>query len=431
MPFALYPGFGAAYTYTVDFRIGGSFPYNNLVDFFQRASLYNGSYYLLFLIVVTIGSLINLLTRRLTGVWAWLTGIAVVAGVFLAFWQPESLQALGHDWMWLLFALPIVAVWLLPAVTVAERMVWLWFGSMLLFALFIVALPRTHVYVFFIPWALVVGAGLGQLSGWLAWRYPTRPLALAGVAAVMLVGLFGNYVYQVLVRTDVEVLRTWHVNKPAGYWHPFDEPTDVGIYGFPLRNGWKAVGAAYANGELEGMFRTNALAYVAEWYLAGQDVCPRHDRYFALTSTVETTDDGYQDALRGELAQAYQPLANVIVNGQPRLAFFSRDAQGEPAQWDDAAAAQFFDAQLATPQRGGYRGRVLIAAPQQATDYRLGDDQSQLVGYSLDKAAVAPGAYQVLVGMYDAANGQRLPVAGADGAPLGDAIPLAGITVEL
>lgn len=503
IPFALYPGFGAAYTYTVDFRIGGSFPYNNLVDFFQRASLYNGSYYLLFLIMVTIGSLISLLTRRLTGVWAWLTGIAVVACVFLAFWQPESLQALGHDWMWLLFALPIVAVWLLPAVTVAERMVWLWFGSMLLFALFIVALPRTHVYVFFIPWALAVGAGLGQVAVWLRRKVSAPVLAAAGgVAAVMLVGLFGNYVYQVLVRTDVEVLRTWHVNKPAGYWHPFDEPTDVGIYGFPLRNGWKAVGAAYANGELEGMFRTNALAYVAEWYLAGQDVCPRHDRYFALTSTVETTDDGYQDALRGELAQAYQPLANVIVNGQPRLAFFSRDAQGEPAQWDDAAAAQFFDAQLATPQRGGYRGRVLSAAPQQATDYRLGDDQIQLVGYSLDKAAVAPGAqvqltlywrvlapvyhsytvftqvidpatngkigqrdglpvcdwfpteqwnpgdliadpyqidiapdaapgaYQVLVGMYDAANGQRLPVAGADGAPLGDAIPLAGITVE-
>jgi hypothetical protein len=503
IPFALYPGFGAAYTYTVDFRIGGSFPYNNLVDFFQRASLYNGSYYLLFLIAVTAGYLIVLLTRRLTGVWVWLVGSAVVAGVALAFWQPESIQFLGHDWMWLVFAAPIVAVWLLPGITLAERTVWLWFGSMVLFALFIVALPRTHVYVFFMPWALVVGAGLGQLAAWLRRKVSAPALAATGgVAAVVLTGVFGYYVYQVLVRTDVEVLRTWHVNKPAGYWHPFDEPTDVGIYGFPLRNGWKAVGAAYARGELEGKFRTNALAYVAEWYLAGQGVCPRNDRYFALASTVETTDDGYQDALRREISQEYSPLASVVVNGQPRLEFFSRDAQGEPVQWDDAAAAQVFDAQLATPQRGGYRGRVLTAAPAQTTDFRLGDDQIQLAGYTLDRPVAAPGEeievtlywralapiyqpytvftqlidpatngkigqldgqpvcdwfpteqwnpgdliadpyqidiapdaapgeYQLLVGMYDATTGQRLPVAAADGAPLGDAIPLPGITVE-
>jgi hypothetical protein len=405
--------------------------------------------------------------------------------------------------MWLVFALPIVAVWLLPGISLSERMIWLWFGSMLLFSLFVVSLPRTHVYVFFIPWALVVGAALAQLAAWLGQKTSAPVLASAGsVVAVVLVGVFGYYVYQVLVRTDVEVLRTWHVNKPAGYWHPFDEPTDVGIYGFPLRNGWKAVSAAYANDELQGMFRTNALAYVAEWYLAGHDVCPRSDRYFALTSTVETTDDGYQDALRAELSQEYKPLVNVVVNGQPRLELYSRDAQGELLQWDDAAGAQFFDAQLAGPQRGGYRGRILDATPQQAVDYRLGDNQIQLAGYALDKATVAPGDqvevtlywralapifqsytvftqvidpatngkigqldglpvcdwfpteqwnpgdliadpyqigiapdaapgdYQLLVGMYDAATGQRLPVADADGAPLGDAIPLAAIRVD-
>ncbi len=503
IPFALYPGFAAAYTYTVDFRIGGSFPYNNLVDFFVRASLYNGSYYLLFLIVVTAGYLISLLTRRLRGVLSWLVGIAIVAGLGLAFLRPEALQFLEHDWMWLVFALPIVAVWLLPGIALSERVIWLWFGSMLLFSLFVVSLPRTHVYVFFIPWALVVGAGLAQMAVWLRRKVSAPVLAAAGgVAAVVLVGVFGYYVYQVLVRTDVEVLRTWHTNKPVGYWHPFDEPTDVGIYGFPLRNGWKAIGAAYAQGELQGKFRTNALAYVAEWYMAGQGVCPRNDRYYVVANTVETTDDDFQNALRGEIAQEYKPLAAVVVNGEERIEIYSRDAEGEPVVWEDAPAAEFFDAHLTSPQRGGYRGRILAAAPQQTVDYRLGDDQIQLVGYTLNRPTAAPGEqveltlywrvlapiyqsytvftqlidpatngkigqldgqpvcdwfpteqwnpgdliadpyqitvapdalpgdYQLLVGMYDATTGQRLPVTGGDGAALGDAIPLTTIPVQ-
>jgi hypothetical protein len=317
VPFALYPGFAAAYTYTVDFRIGGSFPYNNLVDFFVRASLYNGSYYLLFLITVTAGYLIALLTRRLTGVWVWLVGIAIFAGLGLAFLRPESLQWLKHDWMWLVFALPIAAVWLVPGVGLPERVIWLWFGSMLLFSLFVVSLPRTHVYVFFIPWAFVAGAAVAQLAAWLGKKLSAPLLAGVGsAAAVVLVGIFGYYVYQVLVRTDVEVLRTWHINKPVGYWHPFEEPTDVGIYGFPLRNGWKAIGAAYAQGVLDGKFRTNALAYVAEWYMAGQGVCPRNDRYYVVTNTVETTDDAFQAALRSEIAQGVQALGQC--HGQRR-----------------------------------------------------------------------------------------------------------------
>lgn len=503
IPFALYPGFTAAYTYTVDFRIGGSFPYNNLVDFFTRASLYNGSYYLLFLIAATAAYLVDLLTRRLARGWQWLVGIAVVAGLTLAFLQPMALQFLGHDWMWLVFAAPIVAVWLLPGIDRSERMVWLWFGSMLLFSLFVVALPRTHVYVFFIPWALVAGAALARAAGWLQRKRPgPLPLVAGAVAAIALLIVFGNYVYQVLVRTDVEVLRTWHANKPVGYWHPFDDPTDVGIYGFPLRNGWKAVGVAYAQGELQGMLRTNTLAYVAEWYMAGQSVCPRNDRYFALASTVETTDDNYLANLRSEVDQEYNPLAQVAVNGQPRLEIFSRDAQGEPATWQDAELAPLFDQELAGIHRPSYRGRVRTVAPQQPVDYRLGNDQIRLLGYALDKPAAAPGDtlevtlywqvlapvfqsytvftqlidpatngkvgqldgipvcdwfpteqwnpgdliadpyridvaadaapgdYLLLVGMYDAATGQRLPVSGADGAPLGDAIQLGPVVVQ-
>ena len=43
--------------------------------------------------------------------------------------------------------------------------------------------------------------------------------------------------------------------------------------------------------------------------------------------------------------------------------------------------------------------------------------------------ATPPGRYRLLVGLYDRATGQCLPVRGEDGAVLGDALPLAEFRV--
>ena len=74
------------------------------------------------------------------------------------------------------------------------------------------------------------------------------------------------------------------------------------------------------------------------------------------------------------------------------MELYARDAAAPPAAWLDATAAPRFDAELASPQRADYRGRVLNADPQQTADFRLGDNQVQIIGYSLDRESVAPGA---------------------------------------
>ncbi len=45
---------------------------------------------------------------------------------------------------------------------------WLWFGVAFLITLFLLEKPRTHVYVFFTPWALI--AGMAAERAWLALR---------------------------------------------------------------------------------------------------------------------------------------------------------------------------------------------------------------------------------------------------------------------
>ena len=49
-----------------------------------------------------------------------------------------------------------------------ERTLWLWFGVLFVLSLFFVGKPRTHVYVFFVPWGLL--AGMTVTEAWVMLR---------------------------------------------------------------------------------------------------------------------------------------------------------------------------------------------------------------------------------------------------------------------
>jgi 4-amino-4-deoxy-L-arabinose transferase-like glycosyltransferase len=211
LPYFLHPAFTAAYAYVFGYRMGGgSFPHNNLLDFFQRSSLYSSSYYLLALILITFGYLLAIYRRHLPRAIVAVIGAGLAAGLAYTFSTPSWLRLADNDHIWLLFGLPIVAVWLLPRVSLEERLVFLWFGALMIFSLFVVARPNSHVYTFFIPWALLAGGGAQLVYGFIKGRWGATPAnALAGATVVFLALLFGNYVYRLFVYNQVEVLRTW------------------------------------------------------------------------------------------------------------------------------------------------------------------------------------------------------------------------------
>ena len=69
--------------------------------------------------------------------------------------------------------------------------------------------------------------------------------------------LFGYYLYLALVRVDPEYRAGYPSTKNPIYWTAYDKLPERDFFGFPHRAGWKAVGALYEQGALDGEYDSN------------------------------------------------------------------------------------------------------------------------------------------------------------------------------
>jgi hypothetical protein len=392
LPFVLNPAFYDTYYYLTDYRMGGGRIFNHLAEFFARTTVYSSTYYLLTLIGLTLIGLVSLYRRSRPRWIGWLLSAGVVIGLAVVILRPTWFQVGETDLTWLFFAAALAAVWLMPGFPPAERLVWLWFGAPMVLALFFTAIPNTHVYSFFIPWALLVGMVIGKGWSWLRGRVSHRPARLVALPlAAVAIALFGFYQYWLFVYNRVEILRTWPEHRPPGYWTVYDDPVEIAIFGFPLNNGWKVVGNLYAGGVLQGNYDTNARDVVAEWYTRGDHYCARDNlNYFVLTNPVEPTLADETTALRTAIEQEHKLFGIVYVQGNPALSIYERTATDlTPQRFDLAQFEGHFDAILATPdfERAGPVGNP---AMQHATTVRFGDS-IWLRGYTLAQESANPG----------------------------------------
>lgn len=392
VPFVQDPTFTAAYAYAVGYRVdAGGFPYNNLVDFFQRASLYGTAYYILLLTLLVFIALVGVYRRALPKAAAWLPTLLVGGGLLLTLVQPSWLRIGGVDHTWIFFALTVAFPLAAPRVPPAERLVWWWFAPLMVLALFIVQRPNSHVYTFFVPWVLLAAMVLARAAGWLGTHVsPRAARATALVVGAALTLLFGFYLQRLFVHTGVEVLRLWSEQRPPGYWMPFDMPPEVAIFGFPHNSGWKVIGVQYADGEMEGNFLTNEKPEVVDWYTRGAGACPRGNRYYIVASRTEPQADAVARELGANVANEFSLRQIVEVQGQPRLHLFDQPGEHEVKRLDLAAFAHRFDRELTDPIFAARRGRVIEPAIQHWLGYRLGDE-IELLGFDLDATTVAPG----------------------------------------
>lgn len=327
VPFVLHPNFQATYTYLVDRRVGGAFPYNNLADFFLRSTVYNSTYYVLLMIGLVVLALLAVYRRYLPRLLSYGLGGLVLLTLGLAFfWRADGFTVGETDLMVVPFAVALLLVWLLPRLPVEERMLWLWFGAPLLIGFFFTEKPRTHIYIFFTAWALLVGLVVAQ--GWRGlFRRAGATVAVgAGLAtALAATVVFGGYAYWYFVHSTVEVLHTWQTNRPAGYWVPYTEPDNKAIFGFPLANGWKVVGALYANGQIQGDYETNEKeAWVPAWYTRGERRCQRTAQWFFQIDNLEPFDEGDRLYMEHILRQGFEKWGKVVINGADRMIIYQR-----------------------------------------------------------------------------------------------------------
>ncbi len=359
LPYVLHAQFGATYTYLVDRRIAGEgFPVNNVADLWLRLTTYSSSYYGLTLITLMLAGLLALY-RRVLGRWGtWVAGAALLILMALTFYNPSWATVAGHDLWVLLAALALLPAWFMPRTAPKRGCCGFGMARLLVIMLGFTSKPRTHVYTFFAPWALLVGMVVQRLTTSFSTRFAARNhgsthrlVWMGATVGIMAALIFGGYVYQIFVYTRVEVLRTWNVNWPWGYWRSYAVLDNDALFGFPLTNGWKVVGQLYANGTLRGDYSTNEVEYWAPiWYTHGRMRCDDRAQNFFQIESFQSDPAGYRLALQTQLTtKEFQPWANVTIHGEPRMLIRQRGSQAaSPQNFALEQYAAAFDA-AATP----------------------------------------------------------------------------------
>ncbi len=388
VPFLRNPTFGATVDYLLGERIGASgerAPYNNLVDLFVRGALYNSAYQMLLLGGLLVAGLVLVFLRgyrRSLSIALALVALAV-AGWLAA--SGGSLVVAGRD----VTVVPVTALLLLaciaPRLGAGRRVVWVWFATAFVVAIFFTARPRTHVHVFFAPLALIAGDVLAA-----AWLAATRRVSTAGrawlaaAATAVVAVVLGGYLYLLYVQNDPEVLQTWPEHAPAAYWSPPGVEDVDGRFGFPFANGWKVIGALYADGTLSGDYETNQrYMWVPDWYTRGRFRCGSTAEWFFAVNSLEPWMEGQAQIADLLAAQGYRPWGVVTVGGDERMTIYNNDpavTTGEVRRLALEDYAPVFDALATANLPLAYP--VVTESPTHALDINFGDE-IQLVGYDL------------------------------------------------
>jgi hypothetical protein len=271
----------------------------------------------------------------------------------------------------------------------------------------------------------------------------------------------------------------------------YDEAPERGLFGFPRRAGWKAVGALYTMGVLQGTYNANEETLITSWYTRQAGWCQDATDYSFIASVVLDPQAIPVERIRDERYLQ----GRVWSDGMPRLDIYGRWPVDVPQDYDLADLARTFDA---ATQPDVWLWALSDPVPQYRIDADLGErvalagfdaprqvaagealplvlyweplahfDQQYVVfahievegknlwGQSDDlpacgceptvgwqpgqqvidshsvpvNPAAPPGEYPLLVGLYDPTTGERLPVVGSDANPSGNAVFLA--TVEI
>jgi hypothetical protein len=227
----------------------------------------------------------------------------------------------------------------------ANRAALLLFGAPAVGYLFLVEDPRTHLYVLYPGAVIIAGAGWAVLKQWTG--APRRIAATALLTASLLVGAaVVFYLGLIFLQTESAFIRLragWE--DSIGEFIFDDLPKPRAYFGYPKREGWKAIGALRAEGNFSGDFRSvNEDFIVPIWYNYGEPrSCYDTPAHFFIRLTDLESPPGQT---------AYPTSGYVTRETETRLEISSRPGL-EPAQVELFAVEAFIDLfdPLATPEQ--------------------------------------------------------------------------------
>lgn len=496
-PFVRHPHFAETAEYITERRIGGGLLYNQLYEFFYRATFYNSVYYIIFLLL---GMSLFVMDR----LWMVLRSFGLVVGVVLfagmaavaAF--PQAFVAGDLNLAVVPFAATLFLLIVLPRVDSEVRATLLWFSVPCLIALFLMEKPKTHVYTMFPAGTTLVGLTLSRIitgfdrrvGWWLKAAWVRRAgLLLVGVAVL---AAFGTYITIVFVRHTPDFRRGYPDTRPAFYPTFYGKKSPKGGgFGFPHRGGWKAVGALYAQGVLQGSYSANEESITTSWYVRGVPWCRNAADHYFITSVVHDRENMPEERVREE----EHLVGRVWSEGQLVLEIYGDQPGGGPVDYDLADLEDVFDD---TARPDVWLWALEPPVPRHRVEARVGE-RADLLGADMPDQVVAgetmalalhwrpvaafdgdyivfahvevegremwgqhdgtpvcgsmpttdwvpgeilidghilpinpatpPGEYPVIVGLYDPTTGERLPVSGSNANEWGNAIHLGTVQV--
>jgi len=356
VPLIRHPYFEEAQMYLTARTVAGSrIFYDNLADFFAMSTVYNSTYYVLFLAlllgIVATEQLHKVSSRRYMGILS-----------------PEVKANL------------------------------LWCALPFLFYAFLVASPRTHFYVSFPPWALMGGIAWDmiwrlEIGNWRlevgVWK-PVLSVA-EGLVFVVLYVICAYYVYMVFVQHNPEYKRTYPEHRNRLYWTIYGDelPQQEGWFGFPYRAGWKAIGYLYEAGVLKGDYDSNEEGYITRWYTRGELRCSYNPQYYFVAENVQDE----QMIPFDEIEEGYRLMGIVSVDDKPKLCIYERGRAdlGQAATYRLEDYELPYDRDMTSPDFDtGIPIYDLASLVQRPLEVNL-ENRVKLIGYDLDSTRIKRG----------------------------------------
>ncbi|MBN1219997.1 MAG: glycosyltransferase family 39 protein [Anaerolineae bacterium] len=389
LPYLFDPEFEHTVAYLSGSRVKPGLLYNNL-NLLQRLDKDYSSHFYMPLAGLGILCFAVWQSARFAERWRWAVG---ALGLFAAstLWLPEMWQ-IGSSSLailpWLLLGL--LWVWLAP--NPETRVAWIMFGAAFIGYVFLVDDPRTHVYIMYPGVVLLAGAGWAAvyqgLNQWttsnLKGKMPPAlirsVLLLLLVMGLLLAGAIVIYDITVFLRKEsslAQLRQKWDGSSWQLIYN--DLPQERSYFGYPKREGWKAIGALQAQGKFSGDFRSiNEDFIIPIWYNYGQ------------ARSCYNTPAQYFVRAPGDASpvtdEAYIETGQIEREGEIRLRIFSAEAEQPeaPSRYPLEAYEDIFD-RWATPQHFTQQ-----AEPAQRLEAQFGP-AIRFLGYDLPIQAVAPG----------------------------------------
>lgn len=491
LPFIRHPAFTVTVDRLTSDVVGESAAiYNRLDLFVSNGIFYNTIVAFALFVAATVGAIALAVWRgrryRLPLLLA--LGSAGVLALLLAVQPGAPLYA------FLLTAIVLLTPIALPTTPHTERVIWLWFSISFLLTAFFLQDPNTHFYVFSIPWMMLCGLFLARLWRWILRTIPRPAAGLLGAGLLASAAiLFGGYAYAFYILAPDEVVRHWDEQTVIPRWLMWGDPQEHALFGIPHYSGWREVDDLYADGALEGDYAASVRHWIPEWYIRHDAYCEESPRVVLIEKLERFDKQAELQAFMGEefnlwgvvdaygeprieiyRDQAVDPaaVAHIDAPAAPRAPStadfevvstellpplspsgvrFGAEIElvGYRLPRDVAQAGDKLPLTLAwralKPLEHNYTlfVQVLGAADRKAGQldtppscnagptHQWNAGEMALGYYEIPLfAGEAPGVYSLQVGLYENDTRDRLEVFAATGEPMGDALPIADITLQ-